>query len=436
MANKISLSVAGMNLIVNTNEDEERVRRLTQILNADLRQVLDANPSASLTNAALLCCLDYLSQYDKASKGASNLRNQIKDYLAEAAKSKLEADEAGRKNEELTREISKLRERVTKLAAIETNSNTTEEALRKQLEAAKYEQGTLSRQLKELAEQNSTLQTSLSSQKETLESRNASISHFTDLIAQQTQQLDQQTRVMDDMKRSAENIKADRDGLLQKVMDLTEKLNELAKQHTTALKDKTDLESLLADAYAQADELRKVIARQDADAAAMQKEATQLRGQLEESTRALEESRQALELRSSFDFSYDLPDPQPEPEPELPAPAEEKDTLDTFSLDLGQDEIDEMVSRLTEEGAFNPTPEQPRAEEKPRVKMFDVDNGRTSGSGETGVEDDFKTFAQLIAEENRKNMHADVADAIEAKAQQAYKDPDDDMPDLSWINDI
>ena len=148
MANKISLNVGGLNLIINTNEDEERVRRLNAVLNADLNQVLESNPTASVTNAALLCALDYLSQYDKANRSANNLRNQIKDYLSDAARSKLEADDVARKNSELNSELQSLKERVTRMAANESNVTSNEEALKKQLEMARSDNNTMRRQLR------------------------------------------------------------------------------------------------------------------------------------------------------------------------------------------------------------------------------------------------------------------------------------------------
>ena len=93
MANKISLNIAGFNLIINTQEDEAQVRKLNDILNEDLKQILTQNPSASITNAALLCALDYLDRYDKATHSANNMRDQIKDYMADASNAKLQYDE-------------------------------------------------------------------------------------------------------------------------------------------------------------------------------------------------------------------------------------------------------------------------------------------------------------------------------------------------------
>ena len=108
MANKISLNIAGFNLIINTQEDEAQVRRLNEMLNSDLKQILTQNPSASVTNAALLCALDYLDRYDKATNNANNMRDQIKDYMSDASNAKLQYDDEVRKNADLSAEIDDL----------------------------------------------------------------------------------------------------------------------------------------------------------------------------------------------------------------------------------------------------------------------------------------------------------------------------------------
>ncbi len=157
MANKITLSIAGFNLIVNTTEDEDHVRKLNATLNEDLSQILQSNPSASVTNAALLCSLDYLDRYDKATHSANNLRTQIKDYLSEASNVKLMYDDEVKKNADLSKEIQTLRAHVTKLAADGANGSANEEALRKELDTAKSDAEIVRRQLKEQLDQNRTL---------------------------------------------------------------------------------------------------------------------------------------------------------------------------------------------------------------------------------------------------------------------------------------
>ena len=54
--------------------------------------------------------LGYLDELKKSTSGADNMRAQIKDYLEDAAKAKLSAEEARREVERLRREIGYLKE--------------------------------------------------------------------------------------------------------------------------------------------------------------------------------------------------------------------------------------------------------------------------------------------------------------------------------------
>ncbi|MBQ8995254.1 MAG: cell division protein ZapA, partial [Oscillospiraceae bacterium] len=182
MANKITLSIAGFNLIVNTTEDEDHVRKLNATLNEDLSQILQSNPSASVTNAALLCSLDYLDRYDKATHSANNLRTQIKDYLSEASNAKLMYDDEVKKNAELVKEVQTLRAHVTKLAADGANGSANEEALRKELDSAKGDAEIVRRQLKEQLDQNRSLLDRSAAQSERLSKMEAENQRLASLL--------------------------------------------------------------------------------------------------------------------------------------------------------------------------------------------------------------------------------------------------------------
>ena len=70
--------------------------------------MLTANPSASVTTAAVMTALGYLDELKKSTSGADNMRAQIKDYLEDAAKAKLELEEERREVERLRRELGYL----------------------------------------------------------------------------------------------------------------------------------------------------------------------------------------------------------------------------------------------------------------------------------------------------------------------------------------
>ncbi len=107
-ANKIRLEICGATYVVSSTDTEPYVTELAERLDKNMNEVLSNNPSASVTTAAVLCALEYLDEWQKATSGAENMRAQIKDYLEDAAKAKMAAEEARRELERLKREMESL----------------------------------------------------------------------------------------------------------------------------------------------------------------------------------------------------------------------------------------------------------------------------------------------------------------------------------------
>lgn len=109
-ANKVKLEICGSTYVVSSTDTEEYVMGLAERLDKNMNEVLAANPSASVTTAAVITALDYLDEWLKSTSGADNMRAQIKDYLEDAAKAKLAAEEARREVERLKRELGYLQQ--------------------------------------------------------------------------------------------------------------------------------------------------------------------------------------------------------------------------------------------------------------------------------------------------------------------------------------
>ena len=77
--------------------------------------ILEGNQRVSTTMAAVLCALSYADECRKANDTSDNLRSQIKEYLEDSQRSRLEADEAKREVERLRRELQGLRLRLSEL---------------------------------------------------------------------------------------------------------------------------------------------------------------------------------------------------------------------------------------------------------------------------------------------------------------------------------
>lgn len=110
MVNKVRIHIAGSPYVISTTDSEEYIVNLAQKLDADIKNAMEGNPNLSVTRAAVFCALDYLDEYTKSTGSADNMRSQIKDYLADAAKAKLAAEEARREVDRLRREVQYLKE--------------------------------------------------------------------------------------------------------------------------------------------------------------------------------------------------------------------------------------------------------------------------------------------------------------------------------------
>ena len=73
-------------------------------LDAELKKMMAQNPRISVMTAAVLAALDHLDESVTAQESTDNMRLQIKDYLEDAAKARIECEEQKREIERLRRE--------------------------------------------------------------------------------------------------------------------------------------------------------------------------------------------------------------------------------------------------------------------------------------------------------------------------------------------
>lgn len=107
--NKIKLNIAGTSYVINSSDSETHVLELGQILDTDMRKIMDQSPSASITAACVLCAISYLDKLDKANRGSDNMRLQVKQYLEDANKARMEAEKVKMELEKLKVDIQYLK---------------------------------------------------------------------------------------------------------------------------------------------------------------------------------------------------------------------------------------------------------------------------------------------------------------------------------------
>ena len=128
MVNKVRVTLAGAPYAIATTDTESYITSLAKKLDEDITKLLDDNGNLSLSKAAVFCAMDYLDEYRKSAGSAENMRSQIQDYIADAAKAKLAEDKVRAENEVLQRENAALREQLAKLQAKMKEATAREQA--------------------------------------------------------------------------------------------------------------------------------------------------------------------------------------------------------------------------------------------------------------------------------------------------------------------
>ena len=130
MVNKVRVTIAGAPYAIATTDTESYITSLAKKLDEDITKLLDDNGNHSLSKAAVFCAMDYLDEYRKSAGSAENMRSQIQDYIADAAKAKLAEDKVRAENEVLQRENAALREQLAKLQAKMKEAAAREQAVK------------------------------------------------------------------------------------------------------------------------------------------------------------------------------------------------------------------------------------------------------------------------------------------------------------------
>ncbi|MBQ2092595.1 MAG: cell division protein ZapA [Clostridia bacterium] len=107
--NKVKVSICGTDYYITTEDDPKYVLELANGLDERLTKIVHENTRLSITQAAILASLDYADTAKKATDTADNLRAQIKEYLEDSARYKMEAEVAKRDVERLEKELASLR---------------------------------------------------------------------------------------------------------------------------------------------------------------------------------------------------------------------------------------------------------------------------------------------------------------------------------------
>ncbi|WP_294549984.1 cell division protein ZapA [uncultured Pseudoflavonifractor sp.] len=95
MKNRVTVTIAGQEYTLVATEDQGYVEKVAQHVDAQMKQVLEG-ARVSLVDGAVLTAVNIADEYFKEVEASENLRRQLKEYLEEATKLKMELSEAKR----------------------------------------------------------------------------------------------------------------------------------------------------------------------------------------------------------------------------------------------------------------------------------------------------------------------------------------------------
>ena len=95
MRNKTTVNIAGQSYTLVAAEDAAYMEKVASHVDAKIQEVLETS-KVSLMDGAMLGALNIADEYFKEVEASENLRRQLKEYLEEATKLKMELSEAKR----------------------------------------------------------------------------------------------------------------------------------------------------------------------------------------------------------------------------------------------------------------------------------------------------------------------------------------------------
>ena len=95
MKNRVTVTIAGQEYTLVATEDKGYVEKVAGHVDAKIQEVLGES-KVSLVDGAVLGAVNIADEYFKEVAASENLRRQLKEYLEEATKLKMELSEAKR----------------------------------------------------------------------------------------------------------------------------------------------------------------------------------------------------------------------------------------------------------------------------------------------------------------------------------------------------
>ncbi|MCI1269278.1 MAG: cell division protein ZapA [Ruminococcus sp.] len=108
MLNDVKVIICGKEYKLKTAESPNYVYALARILESKINEIMESGSGTSPYTAAIMVALSVLDDLNKANKRLDSIRDQSKEYVDEAGKSRIERDASLKEIEVLNSKIVQL----------------------------------------------------------------------------------------------------------------------------------------------------------------------------------------------------------------------------------------------------------------------------------------------------------------------------------------
>ena len=108
MQNKVRVTICGKEYALQTDESPSYVIGLAKRLDKQITELVNSGDNISIQAAAIIAALSALDEANKSNESIDNIRTQIKEYVDDAGRARMERDEALKELELLRGKIASL----------------------------------------------------------------------------------------------------------------------------------------------------------------------------------------------------------------------------------------------------------------------------------------------------------------------------------------
>lgn len=139
MINRVKVVLCGREYVLQTEDAPSYVYQLAKNLEKRISDITENNPRVSAHSAVMMVALSTMDELTKANNSVEVIRSQVKEYVDEAGKARLERDAALREIDVLKAKIEQL-ENLNKLKSLKDSIHTEERRSKIKITEAEQEE--------------------------------------------------------------------------------------------------------------------------------------------------------------------------------------------------------------------------------------------------------------------------------------------------------